>query len=93
MWKLPMTEKLQDIGIRKFVIYKINEKLLAGEIKRIGKLNVRAYSMIVQNLETDNLGFASTTLPPANEFNGTALCFLLQKKYAKFDLVSRCATR
>ncbi|KNZ49229.1 hypothetical protein VP01_513g6 [Puccinia sorghi] len=48
-----------------------------------------SYSMIFQNLATNNLCFFSTTFPPEYEFNGCALWVLLQKKYAGSNLISR----
>ncbi|KAA1068520.1 hypothetical protein PGTUg99_050070 [Puccinia graminis f. sp. tritici] len=93
IWVLPMSAKLEDIGIRTYVCgaLKTDEKTPAEELARLEKLNMKAYSMIIQNLDSENLALVSTTLPSTNHFNGKALWSLLRKKYAGSDLVARSA--
>ncbi|KAA1065505.1 hypothetical protein PGT21_050334 [Puccinia graminis f. sp. tritici] len=91
IWVLPMSAKLEDIGIRTYVtgVLKTDEKTSADELAQIEKLNVKAYSMIIQNLDSENLALVSTTLPPSDHFDGKALWSLLRRKYAGSDLAAR----
>ena len=67
-WTLPMTSKLQEMGIWELItgVYKIYEKKSTEEIERIRKLNVQAYVMLIQNLDTNNLGFFAQLCPKLN---------------------------
>ncbi|KAH9452145.1 hypothetical protein MJO28_009004 [Puccinia striiformis f. sp. tritici] len=91
IWKLPTAAKLEDLGIRLFVtgILKLEKDTPAEELARLSQLNVKAYSMIIQNLDPDNLALVTTTMPEIDQFDGHKLWNLLKNKYAGNDRVSR----
>ncbi|KAI7962129.1 hypothetical protein MJO28_000223 [Puccinia striiformis f. sp. tritici] len=93
IWTIPMEAKLEDLEALEIVtgVLQIKDKTSAEDVARITKLNRKAYSKIVQNLDSDNLALVSTTLPITDKFNGRALWTLLLNKYAGSDLVARSA--
>ncbi|POW11683.1 hypothetical protein PSHT_08335 [Puccinia striiformis] len=93
IWTIPMEAKLEDLEALEIVtgVLQIEDKTSAEDVARITKLNRKAYSKIMQNLDSDNLALVSTTLPITDKFNGRALWTLLLNKYAGSDLVARSA--
>ncbi|EFP93002.1 uncharacterized protein PGTG_19015 [Puccinia graminis f. sp. tritici CRL 75-36-700-3] len=93
IWKISIEAKLFDLGAREYVvgITKVDEKTSAEEIAKLSKLNTKAYSLIIQNLDSENLSLVSTTLPITDQFNGKALWTLLRNKYAGSNLAARSA--
>ncbi|KAI7933074.1 hypothetical protein MJO28_017839 [Puccinia striiformis f. sp. tritici] len=91
IWLLPTTAKLHDLGIREYVVglMKPDNKTTAEQLSKIGILNAKAYSLIIQNLDVDNLTLVTTMLPLADQFDGRKLWVLLKNKYAGNDHVAR----
>ncbi|EFP88123.2 uncharacterized protein PGTG_12570 [Puccinia graminis f. sp. tritici CRL 75-36-700-3] len=86
IWILPMTAKLEDIGIQTYVTgaLKTDEKTSAEELAQIEKLNVKAYSLIIQNLDSENLALIRSDLAAQS----TALDLFLDLEYE--DVNSFC---
>lgn len=93
IWIVPMEAKLEDIDALDVVTGRLTKDQIEKENDKIlfAKRNRKAYSLIVQNLDADNLALVSTTLPPNERFNGRAVWKLLQTKYAGNDLAARLA--
>ncbi|KAH9461112.1 hypothetical protein Pst134EA_017422 [Puccinia striiformis f. sp. tritici] len=67
---------------------KPDNKTTAEQLSKIGILNAKAYSLIIQNLDVDNLTLVTTMLPLADQFDGRKLWVLLKNKYAGNDHVA-----
>ncbi|OAV89018.1 hypothetical protein PTTG_28842 [Puccinia triticina 1-1 BBBD Race 1] len=83
VWKLSIEAKLHDLGFREYVIgtWDLTDKNSADNHAKAAKLNGKAYSLIIQNLDSDNLAL--------DQFNRRALWTLLKDKYAGTNFIDR----
>lgn len=92
-WIVPMEAKLEDINALEVVTGRLSPNQIENKTDKalFIKKNRKAHSLIIQNLDADNLPLIRTTLPPSDRFNGQAVWRLLQAKYAGNDLAARSA--
>jgi len=92
LWLLPMKAKLHKMNVLKIVTGAIvcpDPEKDKENARLYVKLNEEAYVEIIQHIGQEVLGLVSSTLSPAEEFNGCALWKLLKNQYAGNDLTSR----